>query len=171
MPAAAPGQAQRTSDQAVTTLYSKQYGALVRQAVLLLGDVAAAEEVVQDSFVALHGARHRLRNEDEAVSYLRRSVVNRSRSVLRQRVANRRFPALLPDAATVGEGRLSQAETLMIIAAISMITPRQREALVLKYYLDLPEAEIASAMGISKRAVKTHIARAIASLRTAPVNG
>lgn len=159
-------------DQVVARLYSTQYGVLVRQAALLLGDVSAAEKVVQDSFVALHGAWHRLRDDDEAaVSYLRRSVVNRSRSVLRQRPVHRQFPTCPPDLTSIEDGSLTHVERLMITAAMRFISPRQREALVLKYYLDLPEAEIASAMGISKRAVKTNIARAMAALRTVPVDG
>ncbi len=71
------------ADGAVTALYSTHYRSLVRLAALLLRDVATAEEVVQDSFVAMHGSWRRLRDSDKALSYLRQSVVNRSRSVRR----------------------------------------------------------------------------------------
>ena len=74
------------ADRAVTALYSSHYRSLVRLAALLVRDVATAEEVVQDSFVAMHGGWRRLRDSDKALSYLRQSVVNRSRSVLRHRV-------------------------------------------------------------------------------------
>src|SRR5690606_16201985 len=73
------------ADTAVTALYSAHYRSLVRLAVLLVRDVATAEEVVQDAFVAIHGAWRRLRDPDKALAYLRQSVVNRSRSVLRHR--------------------------------------------------------------------------------------
>ncbi len=71
------------ADRAVTALYTTHYRSLVRLAALLVRDVATAEEVVQDSFVAMHGGWRRLRDSDKALSYLRQSVVNRSRSVLR----------------------------------------------------------------------------------------
>ena len=77
------------ADRAVTALYSTHYRSLVRLAALLVRDVATAEEVVQDSFVAMHGGWRRLRDSDKALSYLRQSVVNRSRSVLRHRVVDR----------------------------------------------------------------------------------
>ena len=72
-----------SADRAVTELYSAHYRALVGVAVLLVRDVQVAEEVVQDSFVAMHGGWQRLRDADKALAYLRQSVVNRSRSVLR----------------------------------------------------------------------------------------
>jgi DNA-directed RNA polymerase specialized sigma subunit, sigma24 homolog len=69
------------ADQAVTAMYSEHYRSLVRLAALLVRDVATAEEVVQDSFIAMHTAWRRIRDNDKALSYLRQSVVNRSRSV------------------------------------------------------------------------------------------
>ena len=74
------------ADRAVTELYNTHYRSLVRLAALLIRDVATAEEVVQDSFVAMHSGWRRLCDSDKALSYLRQSVVNRSRSVLRHRV-------------------------------------------------------------------------------------
>src|SRR5215472_10793816 len=75
----------------LAALYRVHYRPLVRQAALLVGD-AAAEDVVQDSFVAMHGAWRRLRDTDKAGYYLRRSVINRSRSLLRHRAVARRIP-------------------------------------------------------------------------------
>ena len=74
------------AERAVTALYGTHYRALVRLASLLLRDVSTAEEVVQDSFVAMHDSWRRIRDTEKALSYLRQSVVNRSRSVLRHRV-------------------------------------------------------------------------------------
>jgi DNA-directed RNA polymerase specialized sigma24 family protein len=72
-----------SADRAVTELYSVHYRALVRLASVLVRDVQTAEEVVQDSFVAMHGGWQRLEDADKALAYLRQAVVNRSRSVLR----------------------------------------------------------------------------------------
>jgi len=152
--------------QAVTELYTTHYRSLVRLAVLLVRDVATAEEVVQDSFVAMHGAWRRLRDSDKALSYLRQSVVNRSRSVLRHRVVvDRNAPKPAPDMPSAEQGALSLLERSAVIAALRTLPPRQREALVLKFYADLSEAQIAASMGISQGAVKSHTARGMASMR------
>src|ERR1039458_2079143 len=74
------------ADRAVTAIYSEHYRSLVRLAAFLVRDTATAEEVVQDSFVAMHGAWRRLRDSDKALSYLRQSVVNRSRPALRHQL-------------------------------------------------------------------------------------
>jgi RNA polymerase sigma-70 factor (sigma-E family) len=154
------------ADRAVTEIYGTHYRSLVRLAALLVRDVSTAEEVVQDSFVAMHGAWRRLRDNDKALSYLRQSVVNRSRSVLRHRVVvDRNAPKPPPDMPSAEHGALALLERSAVIDALRGLPVRQREALVLRYYLDLPEAQIAATMGISKGAVKSHTARAIASLR------
>src|SRR5215468_5256993 len=154
------------ADRAVTVLYAAHYRSLVRLAALLLRDVATAEEVVQDSFVAMHTAWRRIRDNDKALSYLRQSVVNRSRSVLRHRVVvDRNAPKPAPDMPSAEQGALTLLERATVVSALRSLPPRQREALVLRYYGDLSEAQIATAMGISRGAVKSHTARAIASLR------
>jgi RNA polymerase sigma-70 factor (sigma-E family) len=153
--------------RAVTAIYSTHYRSLVRLAVLLVRDVATAEEVVQDSFIAMHSAWRRLQDSDKAVSYLRQSVVNRSRSVLRHRMVVGRYPPkAAPDMPSAEQGALSLLERSAVIAALRTLPPRQREALVLRYYADLSEAQIAATMGISKGAVKSHTARGMASLRS-----
>ena len=152
--------------RAVTTIYTTHYRSLVRLAVLLVRDVATAEEVVQDSFIAMHGAWRRLRDTEKALSYLRQSVVNRSRSVLRHRmVVDKNAPKPAPDMPSAEQGALSLLERSAVIAALRTLPPRQREALVLKFYADLSEAQIASTMGISRGAVKSHTARGVAALR------
>ncbi len=154
------------AEQAVTTMYSTHYRSLVRLAALLVRDTATAEEVVQDSFIAMHSSWRRLRDSDKALSYLRQSVVNRSRSVLRHRmVVDRNAPKPAPDMPSAEQGALSLLERSAVVSALRELPPRQREALVLRYYGDLSEAQIASAMGISRGAVKSHTARAIAALR------
>jgi RNA polymerase sigma-70 factor (sigma-E family) len=158
--------AELEAERAVTALYTMHYRPLVRLAALLVRDVATAEEVVQDSFIAMHTAWRRIRDNDKALSYLRQSVVNRSRSVLRHRVVvDRNAPKPAPDMPSAEQGALTLLERTAVVSALRSLPPRQREALVLRYYGGLSEAEIASAMGISRGAIKTHTARAIASLR------
>jgi len=154
------------ADRAVTVLYAAHYRSLVRLAALLLRDTATAEEVVQDSFVAMHGGWRRLRDNDKALSYLRQSVVNRSRSVLRHRVVvDRNAPKPPPDMPSAEQGAITLLERSAVVTALRTLPPRQREALVLRFYGDLSEAQIAAAMGISKGAVKSHTARAMTALR------
>jgi len=164
----APGTARKgqSADWAVTELYSLHYGALVRLAVLLVRDIPTAEDVVQDSFVAMHEGWPRLRNADSALAYLRHAVLNRSRSVLRHRaVVDKHLPNPPPDNPSAEHGALVRLEQSAVVAALRRLSGRQREAIVLRYYADFSEAEVAAAMGISRGAVKSHTARAIAALR------
>jgi RNA polymerase sigma-70 factor (sigma-E family) len=155
------------ADRAVTELYAAHYRSLVRLSALLLRDVSTAEEVVQDSFVAMHGGWRRLRDNDKALSYLRQSVVNRSRSVLRHRVVvDRNAPKPPPDMPSAEHGAMSLLERSAVVTALRTLPARQRETLVLRFYGDLSEAQIAAAMGISKGAVKSHTARAMTALRS-----
>jgi RNA polymerase sigma-70 factor (sigma-E family) len=155
------------ADRAVTAIYSEHYRSLVRLAAFLVRDNATAEEVVQDSFVAMHGAWRRLRDTDKALSYLRQSVVNRSRSVLRHRiVVDKNTPKPPPDMPSAEHGAIIQLERSAVVTALRALPERQREALVLRYYGDMSEAQIASTMGISRGAVKSHTARAMSALRT-----
>lgn len=155
------------AERAVTELYNAHYRSLVRLAVLLVRDVGTAEEVVQESFVAMHSGWRRLRDSDKALSYLRQSVVNRSRSVLRHRVVvDRNAPKPAPDMPSAEHGAFELLERAAVIAALQTLPLRQREAVVLRFYADMSEAQIAEAMRISRGAVKSHTARAMAALRT-----
>jgi RNA polymerase sigma-70 factor (sigma-E family) len=152
-------------DQAAAALHRAHYRALVRLAALLVRDVETAEEVVQDAFLAMHGAWRRLRDPDKALSYLRQSVVNRSRAVLRHRsVVEKYAPKVSRDAPSAENEAITDLERSAVVKALSGLPTRQREALVLRYYGDLSEAEVAQTMGISRGAVKSHIARGMAAL-------
>jgi RNA polymerase sigma-70 factor (sigma-E family) len=155
------------ADLLVTEIYHGEYKSLVRLAVLLVHDVPTAEEVVQDAFEAMHTAWRRLREKEKALSYLRQAVVNRSRSVLRHRtVVDRNAPKPAPDEPSAEHGALALIERSAVIAALRTLPGRQREAVVLRYYADLSEADIAATMGISRGAVKSHTARAMAALKS-----
>ncbi len=156
------------ADQAVTHLFGAHYRPLVRLANLLLHESGIAEEIVQDAYVRLHARWHKLRDPDKALAYLRVAVVNGCRSALRHRrvvdahLAASRPPADVPSAESGALDLLTQAA---VVDAIRRLPTRQREAIVLRYYVDLSEAEIAEAMGVSRGAVKSHAARAVAALR------
>ena len=162
----APGLAGPARDEVVTVMYQAHYAMLVRTAALLVGDVATAEDVVQDCFIAMHRAWWRLRDTSKALPYLRRAVINRSRSVLRHRVvADPHLPLLAPPPPSAEDNALAGMERASVPAALRALPPRQREVVVLRYYADLSEAQIAAAMRISKGAVKAHAARAKDALR------
>jgi RNA polymerase sigma-70 factor (sigma-E family) len=164
---AEPGPDAPGADATIAELYGAHYRGLVRLATLLLHDIASAEEVVQDSFVALHAGMHRLRESDKALPYLRAAVVNRSRSVLRHRLVVDRNPAKPPpDMPSAEHGALGLIERSSVIAALRALPERQREVVVLRYYGDLSEAQIAAIMGITRGAVKSHSSRAMAALRS-----
>jgi RNA polymerase sigma-70 factor (sigma-E family) len=150
----------------VTTLYHRHYRSLVRLAALLVQDTDAAEALVQDSFVAMHSAWRRLADTDRALAYLHQTIVTRSRSALRHRAAaGTMLPALAPGTPGASPAALPELERSVLASALQTLAPRQREVLVLMYYAGLPEAQIASAMRISKGAVNSHITQAISSLR------
>jgi RNA polymerase sigma-70 factor (sigma-E family) len=156
------------ADVAVERLFTAHYRSLVRLASLLLADPGVAEEITQDAYVQLHVRWRRLRDTDKALAYLRTTVVNRARSALRHRgVVARHLQAALP-LATVPSAEshtLDRVQSEVMIAALRTLPARQREALVLRYYGDLSEAEVADAMGCSRGSVKSHTARGIAALR------
>ncbi|HSE70049.1 MAG TPA: SigE family RNA polymerase sigma factor [Nocardioidaceae bacterium] len=154
------------ADTAVEELYAAHYRQLVRLAVLLVRDVDTAEEVVQDSFVAMHGRWRGLREPDKGLAYLRQTVVNRSRSVLRHRaVQERHVPAAFPDQPGADEDAVASERRAVVLDALRELPDRQREVLALRYYLDLSEAQIADTLGISRGAVKSHASRGVSALR------
>ena len=156
------------ADDAVTALHAAHYRSLVRLAALLVRDTHAAEDIVQDAFVAMHGRWHRLRDPDMAHAYLRRSVINRAHSALRHRaVVAKHRPELPPPGPGADEAVIVREGTDQLLTALAALPVRQREVLVLRHYLDLSEAEIAATLGISRGAVKSHSSRGLDNLRTA----
>jgi RNA polymerase sigma-70 factor (sigma-E family) len=152
----------------LTELYREHYRSLVRLAALLLDDVAAAEEVVQDAFVQLHRSWARVHEASKRASYLRSIVMNGARSRARRRAAGRRLEVVSDQSAASAETIAVQHEDRRaVLAAMRALPDRQRECLALRYYLGLSEAEIAATLGISAGSVKTHTHRGIAALERA----
>lgn len=168
-----------SADEALTELYRAHWRGLVRLSYLLVRDQAAAEEVVQDAFVAMHRRWDRLEDHDHALSYLRTSVVNGSRSALRRRGVRERWAAAggptRLDPAPRAEAAHASAEDSVVAgeerravnAVLRALPTRQREVLVLRYHLGLSEHEIASTLDISAGAVKSHAHRGLAAMRRA----
>ncbi len=155
-------QAEQDFGHAVTTLYLMHYRSLVRLAALLVSDLATAEDIVQDSFAAVHRTLPALPDTDAALCYLRRSVVHRSRSASRHQVA---AGTSAPDLPGIGAEPSILLPGSAVVSALRALPARQREVLVLRYLADLSETEIASVTGRSAAAVKGQIARAMSSLR------
>lgn len=150
----------------ISELYHAQRLAMVRLAVLLVDDRATAEDVVQDAFAALY-KRHgdQLSEVDNALAYLRTAVVNAARSVLRRRRTARDYtPPYEADAPSAEERIVLNEEHREVFAALSGLTARRREVLVLRYWGDLTEAQIAATLGISRGSVKSIASRALDSL-------
>lgn len=157
------------SEPAVVSGLAPMYAAhrlgLVRLAVLLVDDLALAEDIVQDAFAALHRRQTALRDEAAALGYLRTSVVNGARSALRRRRTVRRFLARstpTPEpSAPADRDLLAAAERDEVIAALNQLPPRMREVLVLRYWADLTERQVAETLGISEGTVKSTSSRAM----------
>jgi RNA polymerase sigma-70 factor (sigma-E family) len=150
----------------VTALYRDHALGLIRLAHVMLGNKTAAEDVVQEAFCGLYRRWPHLSEPGKALPYLRASVLNACRSV--QRRAGRDSRAIQRAAAVHAEPQvLSSEERRLVIDALRQLPPRQREALVLRFYLDMSDAEIASDMGISQGTVRSTTHRALAALGVA----
>jgi RNA polymerase sigma-70 factor (sigma-E family) len=159
----------RTRDDAVAALFATEHRRLVGLARLLVDDLPTAEDVVQEVFAALYHRWSRLRDPQAAASYLQSSVLNGARSTLRRRrsalAVVRDSPAPQASAEQTALGHQTHRD---LIASLGRLPVRQREVIVLRYYLDLSEAEIATALAISRGSVKKHASRALTTLSAQP---
>jgi RNA polymerase sigma-70 factor (sigma-E family) len=149
--------------EAVTALYQAHALGLIRLAVVMLGDRAAAEDVVQEAFCGLYRRWHHLSDPAKALSYARSSVINGCRSVLRRRRHQGGLAGDPPGESAEALALIGE-EHRQVLAAIRRLPARQREVLVLRFYLDLDEEEIAASMRISRGTVKSTTSRALAAL-------
>jgi RNA polymerase sigma factor (sigma-70 family) len=149
-------------------IFRQYHGDLVRLALLLVGDRATAEDVVQDVYTRLC-ARDRRLDQSRALPYMRAAVVNGCRNVLRRRALARRVatsaPAPWHDTQESAEHTAILAEDRRrVLMALAALPRRRREVLVLRFYLNLPVAEVADVLGISQGSVKSASARGLAAL-------
>lgn len=137
---------------------------LLRLAVVLVGDHGLAEELVQEAFVRLHRAGRPPAVGAER-AYLRRTVINLSHGHHRHlRVVRRRPTDPAPHGAAAEADAVRRDGQRQVAAAVRALPHRQRDCTVLRFYLDLSDAEIAETLGISVGSVKTHLHRARAAL-------
>jgi RNA polymerase sigma-70 factor (sigma-E family) len=169
---------ERDAEAAVAALYRANATSLIRLAYVTLDDLPGAEDVVQEAFCGLYRRWDRLNDADRAMFYVRRAVLNGCRSALRRRAVRRRVLADQPLAVlaeAAGLPRAAQAvsaeavvlgaeEREEVIRAVGRLPHRQREVLVLRYYLDLPDDQIAQVMGIRQGTVRSAICRALEAL-------
>ena len=154
---------------AVTALYQGNALGLVRLAHVMLGDRSAAEDIVQDAFCGLYRRWEHLSDQHKALAYLRSCVLNACRSALRRK---RPQIDLLPTDAWMPPGgqacaeaaALAEEERRTVMAALRKLPDRQREVLVLRFYLGLTEAQIAAQMGIGQSTVRSSAHRAFVAL-------
>ncbi|WP_171166594.1 SigE family RNA polymerase sigma factor [Streptomyces sp. I05A-00742] len=152
----------------LTETYRAHYRSLLGLAALLLDDTASCEDVVQEAFIRVHSARNRVRDPDKTLAYLRQTVVNLSRSALRRRILGLKLLSKpMPDMASAEEGAYEQLERDQLIKAMRGLQRRQREVLVLRYFADMTEAQVAEVLGLSLGSVKAYGSRGIAALRVA----
>jgi RNA polymerase sigma-70 factor (sigma-E family) len=190
-----PGRAERedgtpadssAAGDAVAALYQRHAVGLIRLAVIMLGDRAGAEDVVQDAFFGLYRNWYRLGDPANALVYTRSAVLNRCRNTLRDQARrglreqaagtgswlNTEGTQAFPGQPSRGRAAADSAESAVLLteesrqmlAAIRKLPDRQREAIVLRFYLDMSEEETANAMGVSRGTVKSTTSRAVAAL-------
>ena len=157
-------------DAAVAALFDAHYGGLCRLATLLLDDPGQAEEAVQEAFLRTFVGWRRIRDPERAVAYVRAAVVNQCRSLGRRRATEQRGNRTVW-AGEAGDGRDARtsdlertADVLAVLDAVRSLPPRQREAVVLRYYADLSDADVARALGCSIGTVKSQLSKARTSL-------
>jgi RNA polymerase sigma-70 factor (sigma-E family) len=156
----------RTSAAGLAALYERHSPAAYRLAYLLTGEPALAEDLVQDAFVRLIGRFTRLRDPDAFDAYLRRTVINLSHSTLRRRRVERAHlhqQAVLSGRSDTDQRDVETADELW--RQLRQLAPRQRTALVLRYYEDLSEQQTADLLGCPVRTVKSLVARGLAAMR------
>ena len=147
----------------VTELFRAHHLELVRLAVLIVGDLATAEDVVQDAFEQLHRRWRTLRKQSSALDYARSAVLNGSRSVLRRRSVARRHAARI-SASSHQDAAVGFEQRSELIEAFRRLPARQREVLALRYYVDMSVADAAATLHISEGAVRSTASRGLDAL-------
>jgi RNA polymerase sigma-70 factor (sigma-E family) len=164
-PAPPPARTEAQLDDLVAELHRTHALTLVRMANLLLRDRESAEDVVQDTFLSLYRILPKLNDHDEILPYLRTAVINRARSALRTRRRALAHPIIYePDESSAESAAMVTQDRQAVISAVSRLPRRAREILVLRFYLDLSDAEIAATLGVSRGTVSSTASRALGTL-------
>ncbi|MEP6629934.1 MAG: sigma-70 family RNA polymerase sigma factor [Lapillicoccus sp.] len=155
----------RDVDALVADLYRAEGTRLVSLARLFVDDRTAAEDLVQEAFIRLARSAHRIRDEERAAAYLRSIVVNLARDHNRRGLVSfRHRPPAVGDEPSAESSAQASAARREVVAALRALPRRQRDAVALRYYLDLSIPEIADALGVSANSVKTHLQRGLRAM-------
>lgn len=150
---------------ALPALYDQHFRSLVKLASMYVDDRETAEEVVQDAFVKLLAGNYSI-DAGRELPYLRQMVLNGARSMLRKRRVRRLHTPTAPGLVAAAEDTgVANSERVRMLAAVRQLPEKQASVLILRYYLDLSEAEIAETLGIAKGSVKSHAHRGLAKLQ------
>lgn len=155
-------------DALVAELFQLEGARLVRLARLFTDDRNAAEDLVQEAFIRLHRAAHRLNDVTKAAPYLRSIVINLAKDHNRRGLMSLRHQEAVPAGSAPDAPEdvlISDEDRQALLAEVQQLSARQRDCILLRYYLDLSEAEIAATLAMSKNSVKTHCRRGMATLR------
>jgi RNA polymerase sigma-70 factor (sigma-E family) len=156
------------AETAVSVLYRAHAVGLIRLAVVMIADRPAAEDIVQEAFCGLFRRWGRLADPGKALTYVRSSVLNGCRTEIRRRISQDRHAARAgrpaASAASAEYEALLGEEHREVVAALRLLPRRQHEALVLRFFLDLSEPEIAAVMSVSQGTVKSTTSRALGAL-------
>ena len=151
----------------VAAMFDAEAASLTRLARFYVDDKTAAEDLVQEAFIRFARHQGRLRDPDRATAYLRSIVINLARDHNRRGfVSWRHRPPAQPDAPSAAETAEEHAERAAVVQALRALPRRQRDCVTLRYYYDLPVAEIAATLGLSVNTVKTHLHRGLDALGT-----
>lgn len=154
-----------TADELVTDLFRQEASNLVRLARFFVDDRDAAEDLVQEAFIRLSRSAGRIKSRDRAPAYLRSIVLNLARDHNRRGLVSLRHrPAAEPEPISIDDALAAEEDHQKVIAALGSLPHRQRDCLVLRYYLELGVPEIAATLGISANSVKTHLQRGLRGL-------
>jgi RNA polymerase sigma-70 factor (sigma-E family) len=165
--AGAKSAAREDAEEAVAALYQASALSLIRMAYVMLDDLQGAEDVVQEAFYGLYRRWGRLNDADHAIYYVRAAVLNGCRSALRRRAVRRRVLADQPDqrpAVSAEAVVIKGEEREEVVRGLGRLPHRQREALVLRFYLDLSDEQIARVMDIRQSTVRSTVYRALEAL-------
>lgn len=151
---------------AVAVLYREHAVGLIRLAHVMLANRAAAEDVVQDAFFGLYRRWNQLDSKDRALGYVRSSVLNGCRTALRRRAHEAGdFGVSDPPAVSAEAIALISEERQELARALWRLPDRQREVLVLRYYLDLPDDQVAQDLGVAPSTIRSIRRRALSALK------
>jgi RNA polymerase sigma-70 factor (sigma-E family) len=159
------GWADRTVDGLVERLFREEGANLVRLARFFVDDRTAAEDLVQEAFIRLARSIPRIRDEGRVPAYLRSIVLNLARDHNRRGLVSlRHHPPADPDPPSLDDTLVIQEDQQKVIEGLRRLPHRQRDCLVLRYYLELAIPDIARTLGVSPNSVKTHLQRGLRTL-------